>query len=169
MAKRKGIIKSTATREAEEDKQGFTIEGKGLRLAWIKFIDAYIQNGGNATEAYMVAYPESSKQAARFNASRLITNDNVAEEINNRLTTQRVTDEFIYSGFVYLYLKHKDGKGAIVAEKAMESLSKMRGLMVDTKKVAFTGENPAVFLPVYTAKEKEEFEKIREKKQRITE
>ena len=159
MAKRRGVIKSVSTSD------------KGLRLAWIKFIDAYIANGGNATEAYKIAYPEIivSDKVAQVNGSRLLSKAIIREEINHRYNAQTVTEDYIISELQDLVAMHKDGKGAIVAMKSLECLAKVKGMLVDTKKIAFTGENPAVFLPVYTAKEKEEFEKIRKSKQRITE
>lgn len=172
MAKRRGGIKSTATKEKEQDikENGIVIEDKGLRLAWIKFIDAYIANGGNGTEAYKIAYPDvASDKVAQVNASRLLSKAIVREELENKLSYQRVTDDWIGDRLMGLVELHYAGKGAIVSVKALELLAKIKGLLVDTKKIAFTGENPAVFLPVYTPEEKAEFEKIRKKGQRITE
>jgi hypothetical protein len=144
-------------------------EGKGLRLAWLKFIEAYISNGGNGTRAYQVAYPGTSDDTAGTNAARLLGNARIRAELNNKLGAQEVTEEFIVDGLKTIAVKYRGAKTIMAAVKSYEILSKIKGMLVDTKKIAFTGDNPAVFLPVYNAKEKEEFDKIKKDKQRIVE
>lgn len=60
------------------------------------FADYYIELG-NATEAYLKAYPNVKKEAtARANASRLLTNANVSDYIAERmeqLKSERVADQ----------------------------------------------------------------------------
>lgn len=60
------------------------------------FADFYIELG-NATEAYLKAYPNVKKEAtARTNASRLLTNANVRSYIDERmehLKTERIADQ----------------------------------------------------------------------------
>lgn len=60
------------------------------------FADYYIQLG-NATEAYLKAYPNVKKETtARANSSRLLTNANVSAYIENRmeeLKSERVADQ----------------------------------------------------------------------------
>jgi hypothetical protein len=143
------LIKTTKQRQAEtsEDNE------KGLRFEWIKFIEEYLKNGRNGQEAYKVAYPNvKDDNVAKAAASRLLTNVNVKNEISYRLTAQTVTDDFIYDGFIYLYNKHRDGKMSAVAQRSLEALGKMKGLMIDNKRVAFSGDNPANF-PQLVAKE----------------
>lgn len=145
------------------------IERDGLTMKQQKFIDYYMQNGGNGTEAYQKAYDIADYNVAAASASRMLKKVNISDEINNRLVMQRVTDGFIYNGFVELISLHKHGKGAIVAEKALEALAKMKGLMIDTKKFAFDGENPAVFLPLATPEESKKFAEEVKAGKRITE
>lgn len=145
------------------------VQNSGLRIGWIKFVDAYIENGGNATKAYMSAYPNCSKRAARSCGSDLLAKPDILLELDNRLKSQRVTDEFISAGLFEIATEYRGAKTIMAAVKSYEILAKMRGLLVDTKKIAFTDENPAVFEPVYDAKEKQEFDKIKKDKQRIVE
>ena len=56
-------------------------EGKGLKLQWLNFISAYIKNGGNATEAYLIAYPAVNRETARRNGSRLLSHADIIGEI----------------------------------------------------------------------------------------
>lgn len=155
------------TKDSEE--LGILVNNNGLRLGWIKFIDAYIENGGNAVKAYLSAYPKCSKRSAYQCGSELLRKPDILLELNNRLQSQRVTDELITAGLLEIATEYRGAKTIMAAVKSFEILAKMRGLLVDTKKIAFTGENPAVFLPVYSDKEKKEFDKIKETKQRIVE
>lgn len=67
-----------------------------LTLKQQAFVDNYIEIG-NATEAYLKAYPRVKKETtARTNGSRLLTNANVSAYIANRmeeLKTERVADQ----------------------------------------------------------------------------
>lgn len=50
-----------------------------------EFINQYIACYFNGTEAYKRVYPQSSYDAARANAPRLLANDSIAEEIKRRI------------------------------------------------------------------------------------
>ena len=68
----------------------------GLSKRHSAFIDEYFLCNMDATEAYLKVYPSSSYDAARASASRLLTNDNIREEINRRLTEKHMSaDEVI--------------------------------------------------------------------------
>jgi len=60
------------------------------------FINEYLQTF-NATRSYLKIYPDSSEEAARANAARLITNDNIKAEIEKRidLLKERVPSDII--------------------------------------------------------------------------
>lgn len=147
-AKKRPIL-STAEREAVITE---AVKSGGLRLAWIKFIDAYIGNGGNGTKAYMEAYPDSSEEAARRSASDLLTKPDILDEINNKLETQKVTEDKITSMLIEK-AGYSDSFRINASVKALEVLAKMKGLLVDTKRIAFTGDNPAVFVAPYSTEE----------------
>lgn len=150
---RKRPIKSIA------EKERMDMEDRGLRLAWITFIDEYIKNGGNGTKAYMVAYPDSSERSAKDNASRLIAKDSVRAEINNKLVSQTCTEEFITGSLVDIATRYRGEKTIMAAVKCLEILSKIKGMLVDTKKIYFNGENPAVFPALVKKENKDKWDK----------
>lgn len=155
-AKKRPVKSIKETQGIEE-----TIETKGLRLAWIKFIDAYVANGGNGQEAYKVAYPDVlNDETAKANASRLLTNANVRDELNNKLEAQKVTEDFIVQGLMDIATTYRGAKTIFAAVKSLEVLAKMKGLLVDTKKIAFTGDNPAVFVAPYSDTEAKKIDEI---------
>lgn len=172
-AKRKNPrpLKSTKQKQKDLDKKDpLGIEEQGLRLSWIRFIDEYLKNGMNGQEAYKIAYPDvKNNNVARANASRLLANANIRNEISHKLTAQTVTDDFIYSGFIYLYEKHRDGKMSAVAQRSLEALGKMKGLMIDNKRVAFSADNPANFPSLVTKDNADKFKKEVEEGNRIAE
>jgi phage terminase small subunit len=58
-----------------------------ITKAQINFVNYFIeQDFKNATEAYKRAYPKVSYEAARVNASRLLTNTNIQQIITETLT-----------------------------------------------------------------------------------
>lgn len=156
--KSKRAFKSTA--EKDGIKEG--VEREGLRLPWIKFIDALIANGGDQPRAYIEAYPDvKDERVASACATRLLTNANIREELNNKLEAQKVTEDRITNmGIQYAEMGMQDVKMSIAGVKALEMLAKMKGLLVDTKKIAFTGDNPAVFAAPYSAERKAELDKM---------
>jgi len=164
MSLKKQARNAPSTKERE-----LGVESEGLRLKWIIFLDEYIKNGGNGQEAYKKAYPNVSNETARVNASRLLTNTNVKDELKNKLNTQRITEDFIKDRLIFIVENNLSGKEAFVGVKALELLSKIKGMLVDTKRVAFTGENPAVFVPLYNDQDKKELKKQEEKGNRIIE
>jgi phage terminase small subunit len=48
------------------------------------FIEEYLQNGFNATKAYMSVYPNAAYDSARTNAAKLLANTNIRTEIDLR-------------------------------------------------------------------------------------
>lgn len=151
------------------EKEGIDIENSGLRLAWVKFIDEYMANGGNATQAYLKAYPESSEKAARAHAPRLVAIGSIREEINNRFETQRVTDDFIIAGLADIAVSFRTAKTIMAAVKALEVLARIKGMLTDTKKVAFTAENPCIFPSLVKPENFKKFEEEEKLGIRITE
>jgi terminase small subunit-like protein len=59
-------------------------ELKPLSKKHQRFVDEYLKCF-NATQAYLVVYPSSTRDAARANAARLIATDSVKAEITTRL------------------------------------------------------------------------------------
>lgn len=48
------------------------------------FVDAYITNKFNATEAYLSAYQNVTRETAKVNGSKLLTNTDIIAEIQKR-------------------------------------------------------------------------------------
>lgn len=136
--KKKGrVIKSSKERETGESEEG-------LKQEWIKFIDEFVANGGNGTRAYMKVYNVSEKVAGA-SAPRLLGNVSIRAEIDYRYVSQKVTDNGITAELWDIATKYKGAKTIFASVKALEILAKTKGMLVDTKKIAFTGENPALF------------------------
>lgn len=151
------------------EKKELGIESEGLKLSWIVFLNEYIANGGNGQEAYRKAYPNASKETARVEAVRLLANPNVQAELKHKLSASKITEEYIQERLLTLVDNNLDGKNGFISVKALEILGKMKGMLVDTKRIAFTGENPAVFMPLYSPEDKKKFEKDQENNSRIIE
>jgi len=162
--KKRGVyLKSIKQKEGLEEY--VPIKGRGLKLQWINFIKEYIKNGGNATEAYMVAYPKANRETARRNGSKLLTQTDIIGEISNHYDQESATESWVISSArKYVVNGLKDPKWAYAGVKALEMIAKNKGMLTDTKKFEFTAENPAVFLSPYTKEEAEKFRKMSEKK-----
>lgn len=161
---------TTLQKIRKEQGEVIDVNESGLKLPWITFIDEYIANGGNGKKAYLKAYPHiTNAETATVEASKLLRNVNVKEELRNKLDVQRCTDEWIKNKLMVLVELHYSGKGAIVSEKALETLAKIKGMLIDTKNIAFTGQNPAQFLSAYSKEEKEKMDEDSKKLSRIVE
>lgn len=58
---------------------------KALTIKQTQFVEEYLRNGGNATQAVIVVY-KCSYNSARTSASRMLTNANIQEAISNYLS-----------------------------------------------------------------------------------
>ncbi len=167
--KRKRNVNSTKQKEQLARGEKINIAEEGLRLSWVTFIDEYLANGGSGTEAYMVAYPGTTRSAANTGASRLLAKENIKEELNNKLNSQRCTDDWVRNKLMGLVDLHYFGKGAIVSEKALETLARIKGMLTEVHKHVFDGSNPAVFVSPITKEEKEKMDEESDVSRRITE
>lgn len=59
-------------------------ESKPLNKKHQRFVDEYLKCF-NATQAYLRVYPNSTRDAARANAARLLATDNIKAEVQGRL------------------------------------------------------------------------------------
>lgn len=159
-AKKRGVyLKSLKQKEGLEDFD--PVKGKGLKLQWLNFISAYIKNGGNATEAYVTAYPEANRESARRNGSRLLTHADVLEEIRSRYDTQTVTDAWVIAtAMKYAKAGLENPKVALAGVKALEMIARSKGMLTDVQKVEFTAENPAIFPALIRPEEAKKFDQM---------
>ena len=109
------------------------------------FADYYISNGGNGSDAYKKAYPSCKKDdTARVNASKLLTNANIAKYIrnkNNDLSSSRIADMKEIKEFWTNMVRdgENDPKDRL---KASELIAKTNGAFLD--KVEVTERNIVV-------------------------
>jgi len=151
------FINSTAQKEENNP----NIETSGLKLSWVRFLNEYIKNGGNGKNAYKAVFPDvKNDNVASVQASILLKNPNVRAELNNKLEAQMVTEESV-TNMALWYAKAGmiDKNYSNSGMRAVEMLGKMKGMLVDTKKIEFNGNNPAIFTPLMT---KDDAEKIDE-------
>ena len=96
----------------------------------ITFIDVYMINGMNATDAYASVYPKAGPVTARKNGSKLLTNTDVKDEITRRqnITSTKlgITKEELIKDLIDIKDNTKS-KSPIIAIKAIETLNKMNG------------------------------------------
>ena len=96
------------------------------------FIDEYVKNGFNGTQAYLSVYPNSSEEAAAVSASELLRNPKVKEYLKKVQQTIREKD-LISKGEILEKLIHilndssANPKLYNHAIKSSEVLSKMLG------------------------------------------
>lgn len=60
-----------------------------LSNRYIAFIDSYMINGFNATNAYRTAYPNASEETANKNVSKILNRPEVKQEIERRQEEHR--------------------------------------------------------------------------------
>ncbi len=105
------------------------------------FCREYIKNGNNGTRAYMIAYPDSSEESARRQASRLLTNVDIQKYIEQ--LQSKTEDKAIMSiqermQWLTNLINSKREKSVSNKLKALEILNKMDG--VYTQKVEVQGD-----------------------------
>ena len=115
---------------------------KDLTHNQMRFADEYIISG-NATEAYKKAYKNVKKDsAARANASRLLTNANVADYIQERnksIQSDKIADMEEVREFWTNTLRddENDYKDRL---KASEFIAKTNGAFIDRQDINNTGD-----------------------------
>jgi phage terminase small subunit len=114
-----------------------------------QFIDEYLSNGMNGTQAYKKVYPSVQDNTARINANKLLTRTDVAEEVKKRqeVTANRleITREYIVKEYLELIESAKQvsedfGPDRTNWNKSLAQLSKLLGLDAAEKKdITFDG------------------------------
>ena len=105
------------------------------------FCREYVKNGNNGTKAYMIAYPDSSEDSARRQASRLLTNVDIQKYIEQ--LQSKTEDKAIMSiqermQWLTNLINSKREKSVSNKLKALEILNKMDG--VYTQNVSIKGD-----------------------------
>jgi len=121
------------------------------------FINIYFNNGGNGTEAYVLARPGISYDAAKVNASKLLTKTNIQKRIAEKNIEIRSREE-IKLGDLVAELKRliNDCKtdervDRVNMLKALDQLSKIGGFYTQTIKndITIKGDQPLFFGPTH--------------------
>ena len=136
------IIKKTEARERK-------LKGESeMKPEWMSFIDEYMANGGNATQAYHKIYKNSTGESARRLGSLLLTNIDIRKEIDYRFRRRKITDDAVFGELWEVGTKYRGAKTLMPAVKALEVVAKMKGMLVETKRIEFGRDNPAYVPPV---------------------
>lgn len=121
----------------------------------IAFIDEYFINGFNGLQAYKKAYPNVSDDTAKVNASKLLTNTNIAIEVERRQAEHRAKYEISRDEIVDVVKTIMIDNLKVAppyALKAAEILNKMAGLNA-TEKQEITHK---IEQPLFGEEDKEE-------------
>lgn len=172
---KKAKVRSTTKKKRKtiEEQVEESIESNcdGLLPNWIKFIDEYMSNGFNGTQAYLAVYKVKSARVASAASARLLGYVSVNEEIQYRLEAQRITDDAVVAETWRIataaHLRTEKGAGSQVS--ALRNLSEVKGMIKkdDTLRHVFDSEHLPVIRADYSDKRKKELEE--ESKKRIVE
>ncbi|MBR0471714.1 MAG: terminase small subunit [Methanosphaera sp.] len=105
------------------------------------FCQEYVKNGMNGTKAYMAAYPDSSEESARRQASRLLTNVDIQkyiEKLQSKNEDKAIMSVQDRMRWLTELVNSKKEKSVSNKLKALEILNKMDG--VYTQNVAIKGD-----------------------------
>ena len=115
----------------------------------IAFIDEYLSNGMNGTQAYKKVYPSVQDNTARINANKLLTRADISEEVKKRQEATaaklEITREYIVKEYLELIESAKQtsedfGPDRTNWNKSLSQLSKLLGLDEPEKKdITFDG------------------------------
>lgn len=138
---------------------------QGLSKDWlspreIAFIDDFFETG---MQCVWMSYQKAfgcSKSTAEKIAYRILRKQNVKNEITARINASRVTNDWVLDkGITFVEKGVKDCKFSLAGQKSLEMLAKHKGMLEDTVNHKFSGENPAVFVPLYSKEEAEQLAK----------
>jgi phage terminase small subunit len=108
----------------------------------LAFIDAYFTNGFNGKQAYLSVYKGVNDNTAEVNASKLLSNTKVAEEVNKRQRDlsekNKITRESLVENFMYIHDKQRD-QFPPAAISALKEVGKMLGLY-EPNKIEHSGD-----------------------------
>jgi hypothetical protein len=119
-----------------------------LKAAHERFVQEYVANGRNGQEAYMAAFPNSGKSAARRSAYRLLTNTRVKSRIAEmqRKSAERsqVTLDNLIKEAADIQRAAMDANSYAAAISALIARARLCGLWVERTQ----GENTNVIYAV---------------------
>lgn len=112
-----------------------------LTIKQEKFCQLYIENGGNASEAYRGSYNASNMKEHTINckASLLLKKGDIEARLANiqakHAEKHEITVEWLTEKYKDIILLAMDGGKLGEAKGALDSLGKLHGLIVDKKRI----------------------------------
>lgn len=100
----------------------------------LAFLNEYMSNGGNATQAYRAVHPRTSYAACRVAASRLLDRPDVQHEIARRLHRSAGIDrQFIEDGLLTQYRRANTSADYVASANILMDCAKLAGLLVEKR------------------------------------
>lgn len=142
VAKKKGTKGKSLTKKVPKEKVIFEKLPESpddkLTMRQEKFCKLFASDKeffGNGSTSYMEAYPDASYASARTNASRLLTNANILQRINDLLENAVLNDEFVDKQLAFIITQNVELNTKLGAIKEYNALKSRV-----TKKLKLEGE-----------------------------
>jgi phage terminase small subunit len=100
-------------------------KAKALTIKQEKFIGAYVQNEGNATQAALEAYGTSDEHTAAVIGSENLRKPDIKERIDEALVSLRITPEYTLQGFKKLA---DNSRVDMVKARALENIASIQDM-----------------------------------------
>lgn len=109
-----------------------------------QFCDEYLNNGLNATKAYLSVYKTVTEETAKVNGCKLLTKTNIKEYIDIKREetskTLNITKESLIQDLIDIKNANKIDR-PVVATKAIEVINKMQGYnAVEKQEIKLQGD-----------------------------
>lgn len=103
----------------------------------LTFIETWLSNGNNATDAYLKAFPTATYTTARTEGSKMLTKPNIKEIIEEKkrelAAKCMITKEELLADLKHIKDLHRDNPKSSNAIKAIEVINKMLGYNMPTE------------------------------------
>lgn len=121
------------------------LPSSALRCNDLLFINEYLANGRNGTQAYRVVHPKASYKCANVEAVRVLAKPSVQAEIASRIEHEAgITRELVEQDLLTARsLAKSAGDPTIIAAVAMDC-AKLAGFLVDKREVKDTSDKDVV-------------------------
>ena len=112
-----------------------------LRCNDLLFINEYLANGRNATQAYRSVHPKCSYDAARSTAPGVLAKPSVQAEVARRMThAGGITREFVESALLTHYQTAADKGDYLAGASIAMDCAKLAGFLVEKREVKQVNE-----------------------------
>lgn len=105
-----------------------------LKVKDLLFVNAYMKNGQNGTQAYLSIHPHAKPDSARAEAPRVLAKPCVQEEIARRIAAEGgITRELVTSSLMYALTLANEKKDAAVISSVTMDCAKLAGFLVEKR------------------------------------